>query len=110
MESETAHFLDINGTMGVGENIAVANVSIYPNPANDFIMIESENETEIKIYSVSGQMVLRQSISEGTNTIDVSKLNSGIYFIDLEGVMNKVVVKIRFKRNSEPQNFFWGSF
>ena len=92
-DSEKIPALDINGTIGVGENIAVANVSIYPNPANDFIMIETENETEIKIYSVSGQMVLRQSISEGTNTIDVSKLNSGIYFIDLEGVMNKVVVR-----------------
>lgn len=79
--------------LNVDEQTNIATSTIYPNPANDFIMIETENETEIKIYSVSGQMVLRQSISDGTNTIDVSKLNSGIYFIDIEGVMNKVVVR-----------------
>lgn len=82
---------DITSVSGNANTISTS--TIYPNPANDFIMIETENETEIKIYSVSGQMVLRQSISEGTNTIDVSKLNSGIYFIDLDGVMNKVVVR-----------------
>ena len=75
------------------DEVNVAGSSIYPNPASDFVMIETENETEVKIYSVSGQMVLRHNVSEGTNTIDVSKLNSGIYFIDVEGVMNKVVVR-----------------
>ena len=89
------HILTNNSDItSVSENPnSLSSSSIYPNPASDFVMIETENETEIKIYSVSGQMVLRQSISEGTSTIDVSRLNSGIYFIDVEGVMNKVVVR-----------------
>lgn len=95
MESETAHFLDINGTMGVGENITVANVSVYPNPANDYIKLSatSSQQSVVKIYNVLGMLVDEYEMNSGEIEINVSDYNSGIYFIDLDGVMNKVVVR-----------------
>lgn len=95
MESETAHFLDINGTMGVGENITVANVSVYPNPANDYIKLSatSSKQSVVKIYNALGMLVDEYEMNSGEIEINVSDYNSGIYFIDLDGVMNKVVVR-----------------
>ena len=64
---------------------------MYPNPVKDYLTIESANAAVVKIYSVSGQMLSEQNISEGINTIDLSNLNAGIYFISVNGTMVKVV-------------------
>ena len=53
--------------------------SIVPNPANDYISIESTSTIRvIKLYSIKGQLLLESSNS---NTLDTSSLESGIYMI-----------------------------
>ena len=74
------------------ENNEVAFV-LYPNPAEYYITIESIKDAEVKIYSVNGQMLSQQNISEGINKIDLSNLNSGMYFISVNDTMVKVVKK-----------------
>lgn len=56
---------------------------IYPNPVEDNLMIEA-NETieEVAIYTITGVTVYCQhSTVRGQQSINVSDLNSGIYFI-----------------------------
>ncbi|MBR5147501.1 MAG: T9SS type A sorting domain-containing protein, partial [Bacteroidales bacterium] len=43
------------------------------------------------IYSVNGQMLSQQNINEGINTIDLSNLNAGMYFISVDETMVKIV-------------------
>lgn len=60
-------------------------VSIYPNPAQDYIKIKnnfSENQTVV-IYNVAGQTIMKQEINQNENSLDVTKLASGIYFVQL---------------------------
>ena len=64
---------------------------MYPNPAKDFVTIESAMDAVVKIYSVNGQMLSQQNISEGISTIDLSNLNAGMYFISVNETMVKVV-------------------
>lgn len=45
------------------------------------------------IYSVNGQLVRQQDVNEGVSTVDVSGLNSGMYFVSVEGSVHKIVVK-----------------
>ncbi|MBO5848858.1 MAG: T9SS type A sorting domain-containing protein [Bacteroidales bacterium] len=94
-DAEKIPVLDINGTMGVGEDITVANVSVYPNPANDYIKLSatSSQQSVVKIYNALGMLVDEYEMNSGEIEINVSDYNSGIYFIDLDGVMNKVVVR-----------------
>jgi hypothetical protein len=66
---------------------------MYPNPAENYVTIESAKAADVKIYSISGQMLSQQNISEGTSTIDLSDLNAGIYFVSVNGTMVKVVKK-----------------
>ena len=47
----------------------------------------------VKIYNALGMLVDEYEMNSGEIEINVSDYNSGIYFIDLDGVMNKVVVR-----------------
>ena len=71
----------------IGVSIPNLNVgsefSIYPNPANDILTITCKNEATIKevvIYNQMGQKVFEGELLN--NTINVSKLQCGIYIIE----------------------------
>ena len=66
---------------------------VYPNPAENYVMIESIKEAEVRIYSINGQMVSEHTVSEGVNTIDISSLNAGMYFMNVNNTMVKIVKK-----------------
>ncbi len=56
---------------------------VYPNPASQFIKIANLNAsiTEITITTLSGKLVCKPPIAE---TIDISGLTDGVYFISLK--------------------------
>lgn len=72
----------------VKENDFTKNVKVYYFEKNiyvDFLNKSSENST-IEIYNATGQLVSSQQIDNSTiNTIDVSKLVSGIYMYKVSG-------------------------
>jgi len=61
------------------------NLTFYPNPAKDFIQVESEEEVDI--YDLTGQMVLK-----GKGKTDVSSLACGLYFVKTGSVCKKLVI------------------
>ena len=75
-----AHLIDVTG---VGENAQQA-LNIYPNPVNDKLFIEA-NETisNVEIYNLTGVKVLSQECNSDKVEIEVSELQSGIYFIKM---------------------------
>jgi hypothetical protein len=62
-------------------------IMIYPNPANDIINISSDMILEVKIYNNIGQLFL---IQHNTNTINVSKLQNGIYILSIETLTGNI--------------------
>ncbi len=59
-------------------------IKIYPNPATNKLTISTNNEIpieEINIYNQLGQNVLY--INQPTGSIDVSKLEEGVYIVEL---------------------------
>ena len=61
-------------------------INIYPNPASDFIALNNLKMPEdYHIYTVLGTKVMSGVIAEGQK-IDVSSLNSGVYFIDADSI------------------------
>ncbi|MBL7765611.1 MAG: T9SS type A sorting domain-containing protein [Chitinophagaceae bacterium] len=57
-------------------------VSIYPNPANQFIYIklESEEPSIVSIYSAHGQLLKQWNILH-SDKLSISDLKAGIYFV-----------------------------
>ncbi len=72
-------------------------VEIYPNPVNDILYIEAETETlTIEIYDVYGRVQnLRNSETQKLrNSIDLSDLKSGIYFVKINTEKGNIVKRI----------------
>jgi hypothetical protein len=60
-------------------------LSVFPNPAQDFVTIKSPNNTNgnYQIYNALGKIVSENSFN-GTEIINVSEIPAGIYFIKLQ--------------------------
>ncbi len=61
--------------------------SVYPNPANQIVTINlpsvKNQSSEVKVFDAIGKEILSTRVAGGNSTIDVSKLDKGIYFIQL---------------------------
>ncbi|MCB0822930.1 MAG: PKD domain-containing protein [Bacteroidales bacterium] len=73
------------------------NVKLYPNPANNQLNFENISGFEtITISNVMGQMVLYAEINNNSQTIDISGLELGTYFVKIQSedrvVLRKVLV------------------
>jgi hypothetical protein len=98
-----AAFLDVlkyyEDGIGVGveeSEMTLANsLSIYPNPAENVLNINSENElSTVKFYNVTGQMVMEVELNGVfSKEMDISTLDIGLYVIqvqDVTGEMNAI--------------------
>ncbi len=72
--------------VAVGVNDVENNISVYPNPANDFVMVEaSQDIRSIEITNYMGQVVNSVKAVEMTQyRINTSSLSAGIYFVEVE--------------------------
>jgi hypothetical protein len=75
----------------INEEVAGNNPSweVYPNPAQAAIYIQHKDDKTKRLYNTLGQLLLETN----TPMFDVSRLSKGIYFVQSEGVMKKVVVE-----------------
>jgi len=69
------------------------NFKIYPNPVSELLFISSENTVieSISIYSLTGKKVI--DVVNETNSISVSTLSKGMYFIEISSASGKSVKK-----------------
>lgn len=96
---------DFDGTTKIFKNIVSVNqnditpqISIFPNPADNYLTIENFNcNTGIfSVYSTSGKDVSNEinilSADNYSSLLDVSLLQSGLYFIRINGETIKFIV------------------
>lgn len=68
------------------------NFSIYPNPSKDMITINSNIQIgEIIISDILGNTVYTENVKNNEQTIDLSLLYSGIYFITVGNTTKKII-------------------
>ena len=76
------------------EEMFAPNVTIYPNPVNDKLFIETEVEIEeVVVYDIYGR---QQTTVNGqqSSVINVSNLSKGVYFVNVKTGVGNVVKKI----------------
>ena len=68
-------------------------IGVYPNPNNGSftLNIPSNNGTDIKIYSIIGDLVYSTRSSEASSAIDLSSAGKGIYFIRFTDVKSGII-------------------
>ncbi|RAR49617.1 S8 family serine peptidase [Flavobacterium lacus] len=69
-------------------------INLYPNPTNDFLYLHSNVDElySILIYDISGRFI--KSLENIKTMIDVTELESGVYFLELGFNDKKIVKKI----------------
>jgi hypothetical protein len=91
--TKSANFVAV----GLKENEATASsISIYPNPTNDEINIkhtDNFNNATITIYSVLGTKVISQSLNGSDIKMNVSGLDAGVYFVEVNANQKKYSAK-----------------
>jgi len=74
--------IDPSVPAGIVEPESPAQVNVYPNPANDQIIIESGCLAQvIEIYSIDGRMVARSNPNSMKTEFTLSNLADGAYFV-----------------------------
>lgn len=71
-------------------------INVFPNPANDFIQINSTNGTlieSISIYDLAGKIVFEKTMNELQSTVNTENLN-GLYFIKIQTSKGILVEKV----------------
>ncbi len=64
-------------------DIAFQGVSIYPNPAHDFVTIDTDSPILVNVYDASSRLVKSDKYTASSNKLSISDLASGIYQIRL---------------------------
>ena len=74
----------------------VTNVTVYPNPARDFVKLSAIRYqlSVVRIYNYLGILIEEIDVDSNEVEINTSGYNSGVYFINIETNKGKVVCKV----------------
>jgi len=88
---DTSSTDDVDSTFKTVINTIAKGITIYPNPAGDYIHITnlSENASTISIYRMDGVMVLQTEASSIEASIDISNLPKGLYLVKVNNLVSK---------------------
>ena len=72
-----------------------ANVfTVYPNPAKNILHVQTNSSGSFSLINQSGKVLLTKNIN-GNETIDVSKIAAGLYYLknNNTGAVKKVIIE-----------------
>ncbi|WP_282124790.1 T9SS type A sorting domain-containing protein, partial [Algibacter mikhailovii] len=71
-------------------------IELFPNPTSSSFTLTNCAATQITIFDTLGKMVHRGAIHSEQQTVDISSLKGGLYFIEIENngsVLSKKIIK-----------------
>lgn len=71
----------------LGINEYNTDISVYPNPTQGELTIESSainGSATASVFSIKGDVVLQRTVYASVNTLDVSELNPGVYYLSIQ--------------------------
>ena len=90
--------LGLGNTNNISE-IIESSTEIFPNPSSERINITSYavKINSINIYNVNGQLIQTKKVGANNTSINVSDINSGVYFMEIKSdnsvVKKKIIIK-----------------
>ncbi|MFZ4545728.1 MAG: T9SS type A sorting domain-containing protein, partial [Saprospiraceae bacterium] len=91
-------------TVGVNDNLLPDNIKIYPNPADDFVVIDFDELgsqiNKAKLFNVQGQEVYSSIITKNSNSsnLPLGNMPEGNYFLQLYSGERFITKKIIIER------------
>ncbi|TNE31622.1 MAG: T9SS type A sorting domain-containing protein [Bacteroidetes bacterium] len=88
--TSTPGFVGTDPGIGMVENSGTS-FKVYPNPAENVIHIEAENDETVRVYDMSGQIVNSFNVHAGENTVELD-IPNGLYFINMGNLFERLVI------------------
>ncbi len=103
---ESLHAVVLNGEVvkeqvviepanGIEDVENMLGVSIYPNPAKDFVQINIEdaitNELSLQVYDMLGKLIESQTITEQTTQLNIKNLEKGVYILKIGNSTKRLI-------------------
>ena len=89
--------LDVNGFVSVNDLNMNSEITIFPTPTNNYLSIQSQTPIESEtITDVTGKIIYSRKLSGTKETLDVSGLCSGLYFLIIgtdKGIITRKFIK-----------------
>lgn len=84
--ASTAKTISVSACVGINELNGSATINLYPNPANDFLILTNDKETELsfRVFDATGKLLIVKQLNARSNRIDINTLAKGIYFIEVQ--------------------------
>ncbi|MDK2908870.1 MAG: hypothetical protein PWR20_437 [Bacteroidales bacterium] len=76
---------------GVGESKPGNHVSVWPNPTSGILHIEISESRNFELVDLTGRQYLKDRLQPGTNTLNLSSLSKGVYFLKVGDDLIKVM-------------------
>ncbi|MBO6117417.1 MAG: leucine-rich repeat protein [Bacteroidales bacterium] len=83
--------LILSAKSGIEDITETKVISIYPNPAKDKVLIEAYGD--VIIINNNGQVVKEIKNINGIKDINISDLESGVYYINVGDITKKLIIK-----------------
>lgn len=76
--------LTINNTLGIEDQV-IEGFNFYPNPTKDKILLNAkQNIDQVEFYNLLGQQVMFKQPNMSTYQLNISNLNTGVYFMKVK--------------------------
>ena len=90
MDGEGYEQHDCETTVEETENQAI---TLFPNPANDFVTLTGENLGTVRVYNALGQKVEEFEVNSSELRINITSYESGVYVVKTGEKALRFVVK-----------------
>ena len=59
-------------------------IDIYPNPTNNFLLVQTSKKRQAQLLSIAGQVIRVYQLNAGSNTLNLKEMPRGVYFLKFE--------------------------
>lgn len=80
-------------TMNVPKEEKKSLIKIYPNPAQNFVILEGAQNEIVNLYSITGELIRSVAITTTHERIDVSDLVNGVYLLQCGSRNEKLIIR-----------------
>tara|TARA_S200000501_G_C20845496_1_gene753465 strand:- start:903 stop:2576 length:1674 start_codon:yes stop_codon:yes gene_type:complete len=87
----TTKIQSVNDIIEIAEVEPRNNINIYPNPASEYLIIETNKEELYEIYDLQGKLIYKDKITVPKTKVNVAAMPKGIYIIKVGELSRKWV-------------------
>jgi hypothetical protein len=80
--------------VGLADHSLQEQIKVYPNPATSFVHVNAPANAELRVVDITGKIVLNKNNTSANETLDLSNLSNGMYFVQVIHKSDMATIKL----------------